>query len=135
MIRKLIEYRVIFVVIICLLSIKFEAPPFHLYYYRDPPIMHYFLINLINLLIFLVPVDKFIFVEKLVFGGIVTIVTSMLTVIVVGNVMRLIYGTDSNWDELKSPELLDSTLFYLVNYLFGVGIFKIWLRYRKPIYS
>ena len=91
--------------------------------------------HLINLLIFLVPVDKFIFVEKLVFGGIVTIVTSMLTVIVVGNVMRLIYGTDSNWDELKSPELLDSTLFYLVNYLFGVGIFKIWLRYRKPIYS
>jgi hypothetical protein len=135
MIKKLIEYRVIFVIIICLLSIRLEVPPFHVYYYSYPPILHYFLINLINLLIFLVPVDKFIFMEKVLFAGIVSIVASIFALIVVGYLMDLIYGSDSNWDELKSPELLDSTLFYVVTYLFGVGIFKIWLRYRKPIYS
>jgi len=134
MIKKLIEYRVIFIVIICLLSIRFEVPPFHAYYYSDPPFIHYFVITLVNLLIFLIPVDKFIFMEKLLYAGLVSFVALVVAGIVVGETMNLIYGTDSNWDELKSPELLDSTLFYLVTCLTGIGIFKIWLRYRKPIY-
>ncbi len=35
----------------------------------------------------------------------------------VGNILGLIYGYDSNWDELKSPELLDNALFYFVTNL------------------
>jgi hypothetical protein len=133
-IEKLIEFRSIFIVIICFLCVRFEVPPFHVYYYSEPPFIHYFLITLTNILIYLFPTDKLIFFEKLIYASIVSIIALIAGGIIVGETMELIYGYDSNWDELKSPELLDSVLFYLATNLIGIGIFKIWLRYRKPIY-
>ncbi len=44
----------------------------------------------------------------------------------------MIYGYDSNWDELKSPAILDSALFYFIANFSGIGIFGIWLRIKKP---
>lgn len=86
------------------------------------------------MLVYLIPTEKLIFVEKLVYAGIVSIVVLIGAGIDVGQIMGWIYGYDSNWDELKSPAILDSALFYFIANFSGIGIFKIWLKYKKPIY-
>lgn len=88
-----------------------------------------------NLLVYLTVTDKLIFIEKIVYSILLSCVVLICGGMFVGMIMSLIYGYDSNWDELKSPELLDTVLFYFVTNFGGIGILKIWLRYKRPIYD
>ncbi|POY37667.1 hypothetical protein C3L50_13930 [Flavobacterium alvei] len=76
--------------------------------------------------------EKLIFVEKFVYAGIVSIIVLIGSGILVDKILGMIYGYDSNWDELKSPAILDSALFYFIANFSGIGIFGIWLRIKKP---
>ncbi|WP_396189093.1 hypothetical protein [Flavobacterium sp.] len=135
MIEKFIKYRILFIIVFLIAcTFRFESP-YHGDYYGEPPYGLYFLITLINLLIFLIPTEKLIFTEKFIYSMIISCFVLIGGGMLVGNILGLIYGYDSNWDELKSPELLDNALFYFVTNFSGIGIFTIWLRYRKPIYQ
>lgn len=135
MIKRLIKYRLPFIIIVLVFAVIFLESPFHYYYYSDPPILSCFLITFTNLFVYLIETDKLIFIEKTVYSIILSCVVLIFGGMFVGTIMGFIYGYDSNWDELKSPALLDTTLFYFVTSFGGIGILKIWLGYRKPIYE
>jgi hypothetical protein len=90
---------------------------------------------LANMLIYLFPTDKFIFTEKLIYTSIISFIGLLVGGIFLEKILGLIYGYDSNWDELKSPELLDNFLFFFITNFIGIGIFATWLKYKKPIYK
>jgi hypothetical protein len=131
---KFIKYRIFFIVLLLAFCSIFLESPYHGDYYGEPPYLFYFLITFLNMLVYLIPTEKLIFVEKFVYAGIVSIVVLIGAGIIVDKIMGWIYGYDSNWDELKSPAILDSALFYFIANFSGIGIFKIWLRIKKPIY-
>lgn len=133
MLEKGFKYRIYLVYLIIIGSALWGTPPFHYGYYDNPPLDFCFLINLTTLFLFLIPLKQFIVVEKIVYPSLVSLCSSIIAIIVVARVMDFIYGTDTNWDELNSPAVLDSFLFYLLTYFLGVGFFKLWLTYKKPI--
>ena len=104
-------------------SIIFESP-YHVNYYEEPNYLLYFLITFSNLLIYLIPTDKISISEKFVYASIISLITLFVTSIFVEKIMGLIFGYDSNYDELKSPEILDGLLFYFISNFGGIGIFK-----------
>lgn len=131
---KLIKYRIFFIIVLLACCSLFLKSPFHGYYYNDPPYLFYFLITLFSLLVYLIPTDKLIFTEQIIYASIISCVVLIGTGIFLDKVMGLIYGYDSNWEELKSPPLLDNIFFYFISNFSGMGIFALWLKYRKPIY-
>lgn len=135
MIKGLIKYRVFFIILLLSFGVIFLESPFHYSYYGRPPIFYYFLITFTSLLIYLIETDKLIFIEKIVYSIILSCVVLICGGMFVGIIMSFIYGYDSNWDELKSPALLDTILFNFVTSFGGIGILKIWLQYRRPIYE
>ena len=135
MLEKFIKYRMFFIIAILTLCTFFVESPYHGDYYGEPPYLFYFLITLICLLAYLIPTDKLTFIGKFVFSGIISCVVLIGGGMFVEKIMGLIFGYDSNWDELKSPALLDNSLFYFITTFSGIGIFAIWLRYKKPVYE
>jgi len=133
--KKLIRYRILITLTIYSLCICYGVPPFHAYYYSEPPFIHYFLISSGTQLLYLLPSNKFLFFEKLLYASLVAIGALFVAGFLVSNAMDYLYGSDTNWDKLKSPELLDSTLFYIASYLIGIGTFTVVSRYKKPLYS
>jgi len=135
MVEKLIKYRIFLIIVVLLFSAIIIEPPYHGDYYGTPPIHLYFLVTLFNLLVYLIPSEKLIFGEKLIFSAIISCIVLLGGGIFVNLIMGLIYGYDLNWDELKSPALLDTALFYFTTNFGGIGILALWLKYKKPIYS
>lgn len=135
MVEKLIKYQILLIIVVLLFSTILIEPPFHGDYYGTPPNHLYFLVTLFNLLVYLFPTEKLIFGEKLIFASIISCIVLIDGGIFVETIMGLIYGYDSNWDELKSPALLDTALFYFTSNFGGIGIFALWLKYKKPTYS
>jgi hypothetical protein len=135
MIDRLVKYRMFFIILLLTCCSIFLESPYHGDYYGEPPFLFYFLVTLINMLVYLIPTEKLIFTEKLVYSAIISCVVLIGSGLFVDKIMGLIYGYDSNWDELKSPAVLDSAFFYFIANFSGIGIFKIWLKYKKPIYK
>lgn len=135
MMKALLEYRLIIIITLLIISTVFVESPFHHYYYGEPPILLYFLITLVNLLIYLMCTDKFIFIEKFIYAAVLSIIVLLFGEFIVEKSMGLIYGYDLNWDELKSPKLLDNTLFFFVTNFIGITILRIWIKFKKPIYK
>ena len=133
MLEKLIKYRILFIIALLLLCIFFIESPYHGDYYGEPPYIVYFLITMICLLVYLIPTNQLTFVDKFIFSGITSILVLVGGGLFIEKIMSLIFGYDSNWDELKSPVLLDSFLFYFITTFCGIGIFDIWFRYKKPV--
>lgn len=131
MIKSIIRYRIFFIVLLLAFCSIFLESPYHGDYYAEPVYGFYFLITYLNMLVYLMPTEKLIFVEKFVYAGIVSIVVLIGSGMLVDKILGLIYGYDSNWDELKSPAILDSALFYFIANFSGIGIFKIWLELKK----
>lgn len=131
----LIKYRIFFIIVLLLLCSIFYEPPYHGDYYGEPPYLFYFLITLITMLVYLIPTEKLSFTEKFVYSAIISCVVLICSRMFVDKILGMIYGYDSNWDELKSPAILDSALFYFIANFSGIGVFKIWLRNKKTIYS
>jgi hypothetical protein len=88
-----------------------------------------------NLLVYLIPTDKLIFTEKFIYSALISCFVLVIGGILIENILGLIYGYDSNWDELKSPELLDNALFFFITNFSGIGILAIWIKFKKPIYQ
>ncbi len=135
MIDRLIKYRIFFIILLLLFCSIFLESPYHGDYYGEPSFFLYFLVTLINMLVYLIPTDKLIFVEKLIYSIIISCVTLIGSGILIGNIMGFVYGYDLNWDELKSPNILDATLFYFIANFCGIGILKFWLKYKNPMYK
>lgn len=135
MVKKRIKYRLILIIVILLFSTLFIESPYHGDYYDEPPFLFYFLITLANMLIYLFPTYKFIFIEKLIYSSIISFVVLLFGGIILEKMLGFIYGYDSNWDELKSPELLDNFLFFFITNFMGIGMFAICLKYKKPTYK
>ncbi len=95
----------------------------------------YSIITLICLLVYIIPTDRLTFTRKFVYSAIISCVVLIGGGMFVGKIMGLLFGYDSNWGELKSPALLDNSLFYFITTFSGIGIFAIWLRYKKPVYE
>ena len=107
--------------------------PYHGYYYTEPPYFLYFFINIICLLTYLIPINKLTFIEKFVYSGTTSVVVLISGGMFLQKILGLIFGYDSNWDELKSPVVLDNFLFYFITTFSGIGIFDIWFRYKKLV--
>ena len=129
---KFIKYRIFFIALLLAFCSIFLESPYHGDYYGEPPYLFYFLITLSCLLVYLIPTEKITFIGKFVSAGIVSCVVLIGSGMLVDKIMGSIYGYDSNWDELKSPEILDSSLFYFIANFSGIGILKIWLELKKP---
>jgi hypothetical protein len=129
---KFIKYRIFLIVLLLACCSVFLESPYHGNYYGEPPYLFYFFITLICLLAYLIPTEKLTFTEKFVYAGIVSCFVLIGSGTLVDKIMGLIYGYDSNWDELKSPAILDSSLFYFIANFSGIGILKIWLETKKP---
>lgn len=130
-----LKYRLIFIILLLIISSIFVKSPFHHNYYGEPPFLLYFLITLFNLMIYFMATDKFIVFEKFIYAIILSIIVLLFGGFFVEKSMGLIYGYDLNWDELKSPKLLDNTLFFFVTNLSGIAILSFWIKYRRPIYN
>lgn len=135
MIYHIIKYRILFIILLLSFCSIFIESPYHGDYYKEPPYFFYFLITMTNMLVYLISTDKLIYTEKFLYSGIISCVVLIGVGIFVDKIMGIIYGYDANWDELKSPEILDSALFYFISTFSGIGILKMWLTYRKPIYK
>ncbi|HAH54896.1 MAG TPA: hypothetical protein DCM02_06340 [Flavobacterium sp.] len=118
-----------FIILLLTFCVIFFESPYHGDYYGEPAYLFYFSITFFNMLVYLIPTEKLIFIEKIVYSSIISCVVLIGTGMFVEKIMSLIYGYDSNWDELKSPAILDSTLFYFIANFSGIGIFKIWIKY------
>lgn len=135
MIERLIKYRLFFIVILLLFCTIFTESPYDVGYYREPSYLPYFLITLMNLLIYLIPTDKLIFAEKITYSIIISFIGLIFGIGFTLAICSLMYGYDSNLDELQSPTLLENALFYFITNFSGIGIFAVWLKYKKPIYQ
>ncbi len=135
MVYKMIKYRLFFIIILLLLCVVFIESPYHGDYYGEPPYLFYFLITFMNLLVYLIPTDKLIFTEKFIYSALISCFVLVIGGILIEKILGLIYGYDSNWDELKSPKLLDNALFFFITNLSGIGILAIWIKFKKPIYQ
>ncbi len=131
----LIKYRFILILVTILFCILFLESPFNGLYYRISPIWIYLLVTFFNLIIYLFPNDKFIILEKIIYSIIISIISLLVSFLFIEKILSLLYGYDSDYyDELKSPPILNSILFYFLSTAFGVLIFEIWLRNKKSIY-
>lgn len=128
---KFIKYRIFLIVLLLAYCSVFLESPYHGNYYGEPPYFFYFFITLSCLLTYLIPTEKLTFIKKFVYAGIVSCFVLISSGILVDKIMRVIYGYDSNWHELKSPAILDSSLFYFIANFSGIGILKIWLKTKK----
>ena len=72
--------------------------------------------------------------EKIVYSIIVSIFSLCVSFLLIEKILSLIFGYDSDYyNELQSPPILNSILFYFLSTAFGVVIFEIWLRNCKSI--
>ena len=114
-----------------LFSLIIESP-FHGYY---PPFGMIFTAIFISLIFYLLPNEKFILAEKIVYSFLMSIVSTIIGVIATHLILGSIYGYDVNYyDELQSPEVLENLVFYFITLLTGISLFAIWLKYKNPIY-
>lgn len=132
---KILKYRFLLILVTIILCILFLESPFNGSYYGTSPIWIYLLVIFFNLIIYLVPNDKFIISEKIVYSIIVSIFSLCISFLLTEKILSLLYGYDSDYyDELQSPPILNSIVFYFLSTAFGVLIFEIWLRNKKSIY-
>lgn len=134
MITKLIKYRLLLIFIILIICTIFVESPYNGSYFGTSPILFYFFVTFSNLFIYLIPKDKFIISEKILYSILVSIISLICGTVFIEIILGYIYGHDSYYYELQSPAILNSFLFYFSTSLLGLGMFSIWLKYRKPIY-
>ena len=109
--------------------------PFNGSYYGTSPVLIYLFVSFFNLIIYIYPNDKFIISEKIVYSIIVSIFSLCISFLLTEKILSLLYGYDSDYyDELQSPPILNSIVFYFLSTAFGVLIFEIWLRNKKSSY-
>lgn len=131
----LIKYRFLLILVTILFCILFLESPFNGSYYGTSPILIYLLVTFFNLIFYIYTSDKFIISEKIIYSIIVSIVSLFVSFLLIEKTLGFIYGYDSDYyDELQSPPILNSILFYFLSTGFGILIFKIWLRNKKSIY-
>jgi hypothetical protein len=129
MINKIEQYKIIIIAIFLVLSSVIFESPFHGYF---PPLMLIFLLTVSFLLFYLFSTDKFILAEKIVYSFLVSIIALFGGVVITELILGAIYGYDTNfYDELKSPPILENLLFYFSTNFIGIGIFKIWMKYKN----
>lgn len=133
--KNISHYRFVILFIIFVFAVTNIQSPFSFRHYESQPILFYFLIAIISCLIYLVPTSKFIFAEKLIYALLVSCIALFCATIVTEIILAPIYGYDPNFDTLQSPVILQNVLFYFFTHLFAIGIFRIWLKNRKEIYT
>lgn len=136
MYKKLIKYRLIVIIFAIILCTFYVDSPFNGNYYKASPIFIYLLVTFFNLLIYVFPNDKLIASEKIFFSVLVSAISLVVAFFFIHLVLGYIYGYDTNYyDELKSPAILNSILFYSLSTALGIFSFAIWLKSKKPIYD
>lgn len=133
--KNLIHYRFIIIFLILVFAVTNIPSPFSFRHYEDPPIVLYFLITIASCLIYLIPSAKFIIAEKFLYAFLVSCMALFCGTIATVVILAPIYGYDPNFDTLRAPIVLENILFYSFTDLFGIGLFWIWLKYRKEIYT
>ncbi|WP_298307674.1 hypothetical protein [Flavobacterium sp.] len=109
--------------------------PFNGSYYGTSHIWIYLLVTFLNLIIYLVPKDKIITSEKIIYSLVISIISIGGAFFILEKSLGFIYGYDTEfYDELQSPAILNSILFYFSSTGLGVLIFEIWLRNKKSSY-
>jgi len=133
MIKIIDKYRLIFIGIFLVFCSVIVESPFHGYF---PPLIFIFLSTVAVSLFYLIPTDKLILAEKIVYSFLVSVVALFGGTIITELILGTIYGYDSDfYDELRSPHILENLLFYFFTNLISIGIFSIWIKYKKNIYS
>ena len=131
MIKTYIKYRLFLITIILLFCIKFVDSPYFGNYFENPPIYFYFFLTLTNVLIYLFPIEKLILAEKLIYAAIISCLTLIGAGLSIEKVFGLIYGYDSYYGELESPQTLTDALFYFVSNFTAIGIFALCLNRKQ----
>ena len=132
--KNIIQYRFIIIFIILVFAVTNIDSPFSFRHYENPPILLYFLITVASCLLHLISSSKFIIAEKIFYAFIVSCVALFCGAFVTEIILEPIYGYEPNFETLQSPVILENILFYLFTNLFSIGLFWIWLKYRKEIY-
>jgi hypothetical protein len=129
----IIKFRLLVVAVFTVVCSIFVDSPFHGYYL---PFGLIYLLTFSGLLFFLIPTDKFIWAEKIVYTILMSVIALLTATFITHVILGSLYGYDSDfYDELKSPHLLENLVFYSSTYLVGIGLFSIWLKYKKPVYD
>ncbi len=87
MIDKFTKYRILFIVLLLTFCSVFLESPYHGDYYGEPAYGFYFLITILNMLVYLMTTEKLIFVEKFVYAGIVSIIVLIGSRILVDKIL------------------------------------------------
>ncbi|PDS25863.1 hypothetical protein B0A77_03595 [Flavobacterium branchiophilum] len=132
--NKIFKYKIYISVLLILLSVFYVPSPYHVNYYAEPSYFIYFKINFFILFINIYFTNKLILVEKILYAALISCIVLIVVGYLLEKFLGYTYGYDTNWDELKSPELLDNALFFLISNFIGMGFIAFWLKYKKPIY-
>lgn len=132
MIKSIQKFRLIIITVFFVLFSLIVESPFHGYY---PPLGMIFTAIFISQLFYLLPNQKFILAEKIVYSFLMSIVAIMIGAIATHLILGSTYGYDIDYyDELKSPEVLENLVFYFITLFTGFSLFAIWSKYKNPIY-
>ena len=123
--KKLAKYRFVLILVILLLAVITIQAPYSFRHYENPPIFYYFLITFTNCLLYLIPTTKFIIAEKIFYAFLVSCFSLLIGTITGEIILAPIYGYDSNFNTLQSPEILENILFYFFTTMSGIGLFWI----------
>ncbi len=127
------KYRLLLIAIILILCSIFVESPYHGDYYGEPPYFSYFIITLVNINIYLFPTKKLSGSEKIMYSLMICWLVLITDGIFIENVLGSIYGYDPYYYELQTSPLLTNFLFWSLTNLTGIGIFAVWLKFKKEV--
>ncbi|GAA4305240.1 hypothetical protein [Nibribacter koreensis] len=131
MIEKLSKYRLIGIAALLLTAALLIESPFAYLHYQEPPYSTYFLIILINTILYLLPVKKFITAEKIIYSFFIVCFSTLGGMLFTHATLGGIYGYDEYYVLLESPDLLESIVFYFTSIFISLGTFSIILKYKS----
>ncbi|AMM51458.1 hypothetical protein TH61_10115 [Rufibacter sp. DG15C] len=129
-IEKLSKYRLLAITISLLTAAFLIESPFAHLHYEEPRYSFYFLIIFINTILYLLPVQKIVTAEKIIYGLLIAFFSMLGGIFFTDATLGVLYGYDDYYGLLESPDLLESIIFYFTSILLSTGIFYLILKHK-----
>ncbi len=134
MLTQIARYRFLIIFLILFISVATIPAPFSYSHYHEPPYYLYFLIIFTNTLIFLITTKKLIVAEKIVYAALISMLALFSEHFLTLEILASMYGHDPFYGELNAPDVLEHIVFYCATQCISIGLFVLWLHYKKPVY-
>ncbi|MCL9805561.1 hypothetical protein NAT51_08505 [Flavobacterium amniphilum] len=130
----LIKFRMLLPLSVALYCIFYVLPPYYDSYWDETPYGTWFLITLLNLFTYLLPTDKLIFAEKLMYAFLFSILVLVVVPVVIGLVLMPFREYDDTYCKSHSSSFLEDLPFFLFANCIGIVLLTFWIKRRKSIY-